>query len=53
MKIGKFLFQAKNAEGKIVKFDIREPMGPNAQREASHRAELICKAKNYTELQSR
>ena len=46
----KFLFKATDAQGKTVKFDIREPAGRNASANAWARAELICKAKGWTNL---
>lgn len=43
-------FTAKDANGKKVRFNVREPNSPNAWKYAWERAVLIAEAKGWTDL---
>jgi phage-related protein (TIGR01555 family) len=48
-----FNFQAENAEGKIERFNVREPAGNNASRYAYERAQKIAEQKGWKNLKFR
>lgn len=43
-------FTAKDANGKTIRFTIREPVGPNAEKYAYERMIKIANAKGWTSV---